>query len=253
MVEKTAMLGSSIIATNSVKDYSDARRLVIVPGHAVYMGKEAANSMHDEYWIGGFKGEARYYTEHAIAGIEEAGKGSNYLLAFSGGQTRECAGVMSEAQSYWFLADQYSWSNKEDVKGRALVEDFARDSFENLAFGVGVFARVTSRMPEDITVCGWGFKEDRYRMHASALRIRQNRLHYVKVNNPEGGEADPLSPMGCALKGESRAIADFVETPFGDDGILLQKKLQRDPYLRGERAYPYYRISALFHLLRKDF
>jgi len=249
-----AMLGTSIVGTSSVRSYKDARCLVLVPGHAVYIGRSIEHSVSDKYWIGGFPGEAGYYTEHALAGIEEA-RSSSHLLVFSGGQTREAAGVMSEAQSYWFLGDQYSWNNRDGVKSRALVEDFARDSLENLAFGIGVFARVTERMPDDIVLCGWGFKEDRYRLHADALGISQDQLHYVKVNNPEGSEDDLSSPLGGALKGEKKTVADFIETPFGNDGVLLQKRLQRDPYLRGDNAYLYYQLyflrQEIFPLLRK--
>ncbi len=94
MAEKTAMLGSSIVGTDSVRDYSRAKYLVMVPGHAVYVGREAASAGNDEYWIGGFKGEAKFYKEHAFAGILEAGKGEKFILIFSGGQTREEACVL---------------------------------------------------------------------------------------------------------------------------------------------------------------
>ncbi len=171
---------------------------------------------------------------------------------FSGGQTREAAGAMSEAQSYWFLGQQYNWNNKVGMEKIATVDDFARDSFENVAFSVGKFAMATGKMPLEIVICGWGFKEERYRMHADALGIRQDQLHYINVNNPEGSAADVSSPLGGALKGEKKTIADFVATPFGNSGILLQKKLQRDPYIRGDAAYRYYNLNELFPLLRQQ-
>jgi len=250
--QSKAMLGTSMVGTNAIKDYTQAKYLLIVPGHAVYVGREASHSSLDEHWKGGFNGEAKYYTEHALAGVNQAGNNSKYLLVFSGGQTREPAGPISEAQSYWFLSDQFNWNNLDGVKGRALVEDFARDSFENLAFGVGTFARVTNQMPIDIILFGWGFKEERYRMHADALQLRQHNLHYIRVNMPEGSETDVSSPLGSALKGEKKTIADFAASPFGMDGILHQKRLQRDPWLRGESAYLFYNIKELFPFLRKQ-
>ncbi len=45
----TNMLGSSMVGTSSVRNYSDAKILVIGPGHAVYVGKEASQSNSDEY------------------------------------------------------------------------------------------------------------------------------------------------------------------------------------------------------------
>ncbi|HIH50512.1 MAG: hypothetical protein ABSE71_04755 [Candidatus Micrarchaeaceae archaeon] len=244
MAEKTAMLGSSIVGTSSVKNYKDAKYLLIVPGHAVYVGREAASAHLDDYWIGGFKGEAKFYTEHAFAGISEAGKDEKSILIFSGGQTREKAGPFSEAQSYWALSDQHLWLTMDRVKGRATTEDFARDSLENLAFSVGRFVQLTGEMPYTIVIFGWVFKEERYRRHAEALGIEQWRLHYYGVNNPEG------EALAMAKKGEIKTLADFEASPLGRVGILAQKREQRDPFLRGSGAYRYYQLEKLFPLLR---
>jgi len=143
-------LGTSIVGTAAVKSYPEARRLVIVPGHAVYVGTEPFHSKLDKFWIGGFPGEASYYTDHARAGAVETANGKQFILLFSGGQTREAAGPISEGQSYWSLANQNNWFNKSDIKERAFTEDFARDSLENMAFGVGRFAQITGRKPEEI-------------------------------------------------------------------------------------------------------
>lgn len=243
------LVGSSIVGTAAVKDYSQAKRLVIVPGHAIYVGTDVAQTRDDKYWIGGFPGEAKYYVEHDLAGIDIAGNDPKCLIIFSGGQTREAAGPRSEAEGYWFLSDQFSWSNFNDLKGRALLEDFARDSFENLVFGIGAFARVTGQMPVEIIVCGWGFKEDRYRGHADTLRINPASFHYIRVNMPEGNENDVSTPLGGAMKGEMKTQADFAADPFGTYSTLRQKRLQRDPWLRGDNAYEFYKVATLFPLV----
>ena len=98
------MLGTSIVGTSSVRDFKNAKYLVIVPGHAVYVGREAASTYLDECWVGGFKGEAQFYVDHVFAGIVETGRGDEYILVFSGGQTRESAGPFSEAQGLWSLS-----------------------------------------------------------------------------------------------------------------------------------------------------
>lgn len=242
---KQVMLGSSVVGTSSLKSHPEAKRLVIVPGHAVYVGRKAEDAIDDKFWIGGFAGEAPYYKQHVLEGVLIAAcpsyvsRRGSYILVFSGGQTREPAGTLSEGQGLWFLSDQHNWCNSTDVKKRAYSEDFARDSFENLAFSVARFAQITDRKPEEIIICGWTFKEDRYRAHADALGIRQATLEYVGVNNPEG------VALVDAMKGEKKTLVDFQANPLGDAGILAEKRAKRDPFLRGD-AYAYYKIPELF-------
>jgi len=233
-----------------IQNYSNAERLVIVPGHAIYVGSEAPQFSVDKYWVGGFANEAKYYAEHAFAGIEYASN-PNTLLVFSGGQTRtEVAGVLTEAQSYYLGSDQNNFLNKAGVKERSRVEVFARDSFENLAFGVGVFAMNTNRMPAEIAICGWGFKQERYLMHAEALGIK-SIVHYVKVNDLAGSVTDPSTPLGGAVKGEAKTQNDFAMSPLGNKGVLQEKKDKRDLHIRGDAAYRYYNITELFPILRQ--
>ncbi len=234
-----------------IQNYSNAERLVIVPGHAIYVGSEASQFSVDKYWVGGFANEAKYYAEHAFAGIEYASNPKT-LLVFSGGQTRtEVAGVLTEAQSYYLGSDQNNFLNKAGVKERSRVEVFARDSFENLAFGVGVFAMTTGRMPTEIAVCGWGFKAGRYMMHAEALGIA-NIVQYISVNNLAGSEADASTLLGGAIKGEAKTRDDFSKSPLGNKGILQEKKDKRDLHIRGDAAYRYYNVSELFPILRQQ-
>ena len=243
MPKKTTMLGSSIVGTSTVKSFTGAKYLVMVPGHAVYVGTTMSHTHDDKYWKGGFPGEAKFYTEHALAGVSQTADGPKSLLIFTGGQTRDTAGPISEAQSYWFLSNQCGWLGHDDVKGRAFTEDFARDSLENLAFGIGRFVQITGEKPADVIICGWAFKEERYRLHAEALGIKQGNLHYVGVNNPE------WDALNSEARGEIKTLADFRDNPFGTYGILAKKRVQRDPFLRGD-AYRYYGVNDLFGLLR---
>ena len=55
---------------------------------------------------------------------------------FTGGKTRALAGPKSEGESYFFVADHDDWWGKPDLRARALTEDFARDSFENILFSI---------------------------------------------------------------------------------------------------------------------
>lgn len=49
--------------------------------------------------------------------------------------------------------------NRNSVRDRALTEEHARDSFENLLFSICRFRELTGSYPHNITVCPLGFVE----------------------------------------------------------------------------------------------
>jgi hypothetical protein len=224
----------------------DFTRLVIVPGHAVYVGRHANDSLDPQHWRGTFPGyrdrdEVTLYAEHVQAGVKHASADSSSLLLFSGGQTREAAGPISEAQGYWCLADQSGWFGEATGKMQASTEEFARDSFENLLFGVYRFRAITARCPQSITVCGFTFKELRYRAHAetvlkfaAALGVDRFAFEYVGVNDPPNYIMD--GPKG-SREGERLTVSAFSACPLGNSGDLLEKRLGRDPFFR-RNPYP---------------
>jgi hypothetical protein len=80
---------------------------------------------------------------HIQRGVQIAARDQNALLVFSGGQTRSNAGPRSEGLSYWLVGEHFQWWGKAtDVRERAVVEEFARDSFENLLFSIARFKEV---------------------------------------------------------------------------------------------------------------
>lgn len=52
----------------------------------------------------------------------------------------------------FFLGIVVMWTGKDDVRSRALTEEHARDSFENLLFSVCRFRELTGSYPKNITV-----------------------------------------------------------------------------------------------------
>jgi len=81
-------------------------------------------------------GEAQSFVDHIRLGVKEAAADPSALLLFSGGQTRQEAGPRSEGLSYWIVAEAAKWFGTEDVRKRTFTEEHARDSFENLLFGL---------------------------------------------------------------------------------------------------------------------
>lgn len=88
------------------------------------------------------------------------------------GETRPLAGPLSEAQSYWQIAQYYlSKTSSSSSLSRIATEEHARDSMENLLFSICRFYELTGKYPEKITVIGFEFKKERFiKIHRAALR-----------------------------------------------------------------------------------
>ncbi len=208
--------------------------LIIVPCHGVYIGTQAGQAEQEQCWVSAFPDEGRWYVEHIKAGVALAAERENSLLLFSGGQTKQKAGPLSEAQSYWFLARQLGWFGSQGVQERSTTEEFARDSLENLDFSVKRFAQMTGKYPAKITVCCWGFKQERYKFHAEALGLAAAEFQYLAVNEPPGRLEDSTTTYAQSWSGEKKVLEMFRCCPRGDKGVLLEKRLSRDPFKRGE-------------------
>lgn len=213
--------------------------LVLVAGYAVYVADNFDNPAGNSSWfLQDFqRGEPPFYIEHIYKGVEFADEDPKSLLVFSGGQTRCEAGPKSEAQSYWMVADHFHWWWKMNVKLRATTEEFARNSFENLLFGICRFYECAHRYPSNITVVSWAFKEERFELHREHIGFPKPRFIFKGVNNPVD--------LAKAKKGEVKTLADFREDPYGtrkNDGeqdkkgklikYLGDKRCDRNPFNR---------------------
>ncbi|XP_052191330.1 uncharacterized protein C57A10.07-like [Diospyros lotus] len=215
--------------------FAKLRNLVMVAGHSIYTSTSCEKVDKEESWFlqsyQKHPGQAASFVTHIEEGVEIAAKDNEALLLFSGGETRKDAGPRSEAQSYWAVADSEGWFGKEEsVRWRALTEEHARDSFENLLFSVCRFRELTGAYPHNITLISYDFKEERFaHLHRSAIRFPQARFLY------RGTPASPTS-REAAMKGEAFVRAQFQLDPYGCSGSLRRKKLGRDPF---HRSIPY--------------
>jgi hypothetical protein len=201
-------------------------RLIVVAGHAVYVGKDLSSADKDENWIlkSFQKGEPSCYIEQVKLGVELAASQPKSLVVFSGGQTRLEAGRKSEAQSYYILADQFTWWQKTEVKNRATTEEFARDSFENLLFSIARFRECTGNYPQSIEVVSWAFKRERFDLHRQTIRWPGDAQHYKYHGgrNPDN--------LNGSLKGEAKVLAAYKQDPFGTEKPLRSKRDRRNPF-----------------------
>ncbi|CAI7888254.1 unnamed protein product [Closterium sp. NIES-54] len=225
--------------------FAPLTNLILVAGHSVYTSPSCAPLDADPSWhLEPYQlnsGAASSFVEHIRLGVSAAAEDSSALLLFSGGETRRDAGPRSEAQSYWNAAEKLSWFGHTEVRGRALTEEYARDSFENLLFSVCRFRQLTGAYPDNITVVSYDFKKFRFsQMHRGALRFPSHRFSFL-------GSPIAQSARESAAKGEARTLAAFEKEPYGCGGALGQKRRLRDPFVR---VVPYpsgcKEIAALF-------
>jgi hypothetical protein len=217
-------------------------RAIIVAGHAVLVRFE--NLTADSSWalLDFQKGEPPLYIGHVRAAVELAAADPDALLVFSGGPTRVDAGPLPEAYSYYYAAQHHHWFGTPAVARRAILEDFARDSFENLLFGLCRFKEYTGSYPEHVTLVSWAFKERRFGLHREAIAFPAERFRYAGPNNPRDLEQ--------ALASESNAIEAYMRDPYSSGERFRAKRGERNPFRRQNG----YAISCpeLVELLRHE-
>lgn len=230
--------------------------LVMVAGHAIYVGESLSNDhatlVDESNWIleSFQRGQVSTFVRHIERGVSLTANDSSALLLFSGGQTRQGAGPRSEALSYWAVANAAKWFgySHKAVHNRSFAEEYARDSFENLLFSICRFRQITGRYPREISVVGFEFKRDRFvSIHRRALRYPVHRFHYIGVDPKDAGHSR-------AVRERAAAHGPYSSDPYGcNKRILREKREERNPYIR---FHPYPQgcpeIRALFSYCRRS-
>lgn len=224
----------NIDARTSSYPFPKLKNLVMVAGHSVYTSSSCGKVDNENSWyLESYQkhpGQAATFVTHIKEGVEVAAKDDEALLLFSGGETRKDAGPRSEAQSYWLVAESEGWFGEGSVRDRALTEEHARDSYENLLFSVCRFRELTGSYPQNITVVSYDFKEERFAtLHRLAIGFPSSRFSYV-------GTPASSTSIEAAKKGESLVRSQFEKDPYGCLSSLHHKKLRRDPF---HRSIPY--------------
>ena len=207
--------------------WSGASAMVVVAGHAVYMGR--GDPGDEASWLlEPFQhGQLQTMIRHIRRGVELAAEDNASLLVFSGGETRATAGPRAEAASYWSVAEAYGWFGAPHVRERAILESHARDSFENLLFSVCRHAEASGRYPERITLVSFGFKRHRFvELHREAIRFPRDRFRFVGIDPPGVGVALLRNEM-------EHSVRPFQRDPYGCADVQLQsKRAARNPFRR---------------------
>lgn len=201
---------------------------IIVAGHAVL--RRFADPSNKANWVllDFQQNEVPCYIEHVQRGVELAASAPDSILLFAGGQSRQEAGPRSEAMSYYYVAEHYDWFGKPEVAARAHLEEFSRDSFENLLLGICRCREVTGTWPEDVTLVSWQFKQERFQMHREAIGWPEERFRYDGPNNPPD--------LAQAEASERRARERYAADPYSSGPEFRAKRVERNPFRR-EHCY----------------
>lgn len=207
-------------------------------GHGAARGTDFSHLEKEEMWalepFQRVEGQALTFAEHAREGVRAAAGDPRALLLFSGAETRKDAPAESEGHTYWKLSEAHGWFESDGVPGgtavasRAMTEEGARDSLENVLFSMCRFHELTGRYPEKITVVGYTLKERRFtELHvARAARYPLGRFKYVGTKVLE-------SVSHSAADGEAATARVWERDIYGCGAELSGKRLRRDPFATG--------------------
>ncbi|KAJ1985285.1 hypothetical protein H4R34_000105 [Dimargaris verticillata] len=215
--------------------YAGLTDLIIVACHAVYLGNpyDTRQIRQSEAWtLESFQhnSDVEGFLAHLGAGLDAMRANPRALLLFSGGQTHFTAGMRSEAQSYWEIAQAQQWLQAPNF-WRVSTEEHAHDSFENLMFSLCRFHELTGHYPRNVTVVSYPFKQERFtRLHRAALKLPESKFHYIAL--PQESTPDPVKADGE----RANALTLFESDPYGCTGRLYLKRQGRNPFLR---SHPY--------------
>eukprot|EP00606_Chrysophyceae_sp_TOSAG23-5_P000500 GSChrysophyteH2.ASY1.ANO1.914.1 assembled CDS len=267
VAEEKALHGHDVAFSAHPDHNLHSNHLIVVAGHAVVRVSELARAATDDaaWWLLKYQrgqGFPSIISSHVRKGLQLAQDDPKSLLVFSGGQTRKDVGPISEAASYYYLADSQGWippqtatttgtgPSAEDkgtqtypVRDRVYLDEFARDSFENLLFSLCRYREVTGKYPSKVSVVGFDFKEARFvDQHRAALGFPAERFSYVGLTPVKGSGFNHK----VAEAGEEKIRAVFEKDPYGCTHVLSDKRELRNPF---RRSIPYEEACPELHAL----
>ena len=205
--------------------------LIVVVGHGICMNPEAPNN--ESSWVGIYPNQARLLYAHCAAGVAEAANNPTSLLVFSGGATRPQSGGLSEAESYRNIAETAQWWGKFDVASRSCLEPLAQDSLGNLVLSLAVFRNAVGHYPTRTIVCGFAFKQERFYLHANAIRL-PGEFIYRGINNPSQQDGT----LKAAIQGEACKRHALQEDPFLCADAWQEQRRLRNPFDQPPPFFP---------------
>ncbi|KAG7090942.1 hypothetical protein E1B28_010014 [Marasmius oreades] len=231
----------SILSTISRRQFEGLDHLIVVPGHAIWIGSKAEDRFNDDLWtLESYQkqgGRPEAFFKHISKGVELANEDNSSLVVFSGGQTRPSS-TTTEGESYLRLALQANLfrTSIPNQPLRATTENYALDSYQNFLFSIARFQEYTGHYPRQITIVGYEMKRKRFEeLHRAALRWPNDRFQYVGINLNRDEDA-VVAEMGENLNG----FLPYSRDLYGCHSELLLKRKARNAF---SRFHPYHTSS----------
>lgn len=193
------------------------QHLVVVAGHAIFQ---------EGRWHGGFPGEEDVYAAHVDAGIRLCRQLPDSALAFSGGRTRpELAGVTnSEAEGM----REYAHARGAEMPS-VVLENFARDSFENLLFSLLACHARFGVWPRVVHAVTWTFKANRCCLIACGLRLGEGRFQFHGDGVPDNQLALERASQAAAEYEQHIVYGGAIADPLHRGPLFVEKRARRTP------------------------
>lgn len=205
--------------------------LVIVPCHGIWQGGVNGDD-RNEWVLAPFQIEGEdhlCFKQHLLQAFDITKSQSNSLMIISGGKTKADT-PLSEAHSYYQLL--VNIVGKNETLARVKLEEYAKDSFENVLFLFCRFFEVAGRYPDKVTIVGFEFKRYRFLMNhlQYAMNFPLTKAVYIG-NSPTPSEARKDEYFKELHQSEyAHAIRHFEIDFYGRRDPLLKKKISRNPY-----------------------
>ena len=151
--------------------------LLMLAGHAIYEGGR---------WHGGHQNEDGLYETHVRDAFRIFATEGYHALALSGGRSRpHLANPVSNSEAQGML----EYAREAGLGGVVLLEQFGRDSFENVLFSMLCFHKKFGEWPSRVGAVSWKFKALRFYLIACGLRLAEGRFRFFGSGDPAGQAA----------------------------------------------------------------
>ncbi|KAG0691284.1 hypothetical protein C6P40_002675 [Pichia californica] len=271
------MLDSNTLTSNYIPEINN---LIILPCHSIFapelndndINKDQISFIEDpnNWLLESFQLESNdhiSFINHIQLSFNELHKTIyDSVLVISGGYTKKLI-KKSESSSYYnvalksgILKNPYFKLNKN-----IFLEEYARDSYENVLFSLATFYKNFNKFPQKITIIGFGFKKERFlSSHLSTIgyyflpniindqldfnNLPDNNNHAKYISSGpiiSNNDIDNDNYWQNLYNNEKKNALDlFKLNPFGSKNSLLNnKKLKRDPWNKHNEVFNFYKSN----------
>lgn len=152
------------------------------------------------------------------------------VLIISGGYTKKQV-EKSEARGMLDWAENLELKNRYGI---ILLEEFAKDSMENLLFSMCRFFQYFNKFPKTVHSCSWRFNAERFEVFAEKLALPE----YAVIPVGETKRDEEIATKWTKLAREDPFYSKQTDSQ--------EKHMNRDPWKKG---HPYFSINPNFQQL----